>query len=465
MQITRHNLLQIVALVVITLQLYCAPKKDVKQVETARPEFTLSSPEYFTHGFPRIANVFQVCCSNEVIHKLFEDAYLWDLLVVDPAVHPRYLGHTEGVRKRNTNILLYAYYSAADVIPPRKDDLHRQLYESILLEWYMRDISGDPVPLFLLSNGQWTRMLNLTTPYQKFLPKFINDHSLRHAIFDGVYYDWVTGSISWLNRRRPRQSQNIDIDNDGAEDSDEKLNREWKKGLMAMLANSRKSFPSGTLIMGNAGWNNSLDFSSRLNGIMIEQFLEGSAVDKKRYGWSAIMKTYAHYAEHSKLPRASILMSNDDDFGNFKSMRFGLASTLLFDGFFCYTNRKNAYSQVWWYDEYAVDIRTGIATKNFKDKGYLGKPLSGSYEADDPSELLADWLNDTPLKVEDKVWRRDFENGIILINPGKKAKKIALNGIFRKIKGTINPAFNDGISISTLTLEKQDAIILLRSRP
>jgi len=50
------------------------------------------------------------------------------------------------------------------------------------------------------------------------------------------------------------------------------------------------------------------------------------------------------------------------------------------------------------------------------------------------------------------VWRRDFENGIVLVNPGAIAQTIALERPYRKILGTVNPQLNDGSRVSSLTL-------------
>ncbi|MEI6266984.1 MAG: Ig-like domain-containing protein [bacterium] len=73
------------------------------------------------------------------------------------------------------------------------------------------------------------------------------------------------------------------------------------------------------------------------------------------------------------------------------------------------------------------------------------------------------WLDDVKLQEGNReVYRRDFTNGISLVNPTESAVTIPLGGNFRKIKGTQVPSINDGSIVSSVTLQPKDGIILLR---
>ncbi len=144
-------------------------------------------------------------------------------------------------------------------------------------------------------------------------------------------------------------------------------------------------------------------------------------------------------------------------------MRFGLASSLMFDGYFGFTNRDGAYRTCRWYDEYSVDIGSGAANSETRFKGYLGKPAGAAYNIDRPDESLKDALRNEQQDAEKKAWRRDFENGIVVVNPGNKERLVDLHGIFKKIRGSIDPRFNDGSSISQIQLSKESGVILLRN--
>jgi hypothetical protein len=60
------------------------------------------------------------------------------------------------------------------------------------------------------------------------------------------------------------------------------------------------------------------------------------------------------------------------------------------------------------------------------------------------------------------LFRRDFTNGIVVVNGTWQTQTVSLGGTYRKIRGTQNPGFNDGSTVSSVTLSPHDAIILLR---
>ncbi|MBI4426227.1 MAG: hypothetical protein HY567_01500 [Candidatus Kerfeldbacteria bacterium] len=66
------------------------------------------------------------------------------------------------------------------------------------------------------------------------------------------------------------------------------------------------------------------------------------------------------------------------------------------------------------------------------------------------------------------VWRRDFDNGIVLLNPSDSVQTVPLEKAFQKIKGTVNPTLNDGSVVSSVTLTPNvsqgigDGIFLLK---
>jgi hypothetical protein len=64
------------------------------------------------------------------------------------------------------------------------------------------------------------------------------------------------------------------------------------------------------------------------------------------------------------------------------------------------------------------------------------------------------------------VWRRDFDNGIALVNPkGNGAQTVTLEAPYIKIKGAQDPVTNNGQTVTTVTLKDRDGIILLRQNP
>jgi hypothetical protein len=60
------------------------------------------------------------------------------------------------------------------------------------------------------------------------------------------------------------------------------------------------------------------------------------------------------------------------------------------------------------------------------------------------------------------IFRRDFENGIAIVNATPSTKTVALGGTFQRILGTQDPSHNNGRTVSSVTLAKYDAILLVR---
>jgi len=58
------------------------------------------------------------------------------------------------------------------------------------------------------------------------------------------------------------------------------------------------------------------------------------------------------------------------------------------------------------------------------------------------------------------VWRRDFQNGIALVNPDTIAHTVNLGGTFKKIAGRVgysDTTVNNGASVTSVTLQPQTA--------
>ncbi|MGH8298546.1 MAG: putative glycoside hydrolase [Steroidobacteraceae bacterium] len=151
-------------------------------------------------------------------------------------------------------------------------------------------------------------------------------------------------------------------------------------------------------------------------------------------GWQAMEKEY--YATMADANASQLVIFNQQDNpSNYQSMRYGLTSCLMNNAYYFFTSNTSPYSGFDWFDEF-----------NAK----LGMPIS--------SPPTAAW--------QKGVWRRDFTNGIALVNPkGNGPQTVDLGGTFVKIKGTQDPAVNNGKTVTSVTLKDRDGIILLRQTP
>ncbi|HEY5482869.1 MAG TPA: hypothetical protein VIK31_03530, partial [Propionibacteriaceae bacterium] len=98
--------------------------------------------------------------------------------------------------------------------------------------------------------------------------------------------------------------------------------------------------------------------------------------------------------------------------------------------------------------------------------------LPGTSSGTDPAAMLrimlggqvgTVWIDDVKLQTSSRpdVYRRDYDNGIALVNPTDAAVTVDLGGTFRKIRGTQAPAINDGSLVTAVTLQPRDGIVLL----
>jgi hypothetical protein len=119
---------------------------------------------------------------------------------------------------------------------------------------------------------------------------------------------------------------------------------------------------------------------------------------------------------------------------DYQTFRYGLASCLMDNAYFAYNN-EISYSGVPHFDEYDANLGAAVS-----------KPSTAAWQQG--------------------VYRRDFENGIALVNPkGNGAKDVTLEGDFVAIKGTQVPAVNSGKTVRTVHLNDRDGIILMRVKP
>jgi hypothetical protein len=407
-----------------------------------------------SHSFPKLFIQLQSYLPGLVKIK---EASFRDLLVIDAEVvpnNPEFLGAYGVIRTANPGAVILAYFSAADIIPGNTATINAGFMSLLKEVWYLKDIYGARFKLFELSPGFWTDMLNLTMGVNSFLPKYLNNSVLSKNLVDGIFYDWINDDISWLNHRTDVPCGLPDLNNDGRPESDEALNKRWIAGTKTLLTNSAKFFLPGSLIMGNSGGVTEHTYGNKVDGLMIENFLGAN--------WAYMMRKHIRHLSYSRRHTLSMIMANARQ-TDYKTMRYSLCSALMFNGYFAYTNKSGAYMATWWYDEYSVDTASGKAVKSLKYKGYLGKPLGDAFNVLKASEKLKTvLLSENYLEARNKVWRRDFKNGIVLINPSDKNVTVDLGGEFRKIKGVYDKAFNNGSRIKTILLAKKSGVVLLR---
>lgn len=281
--------------------------------------------------------------------------------------------------------------------------------------------------------------------YSEWFLNWIGDKYVsNHDQWDGLYIDNF-----W---RKPRHAG--DWNRDGLTDSSDRQEviRWHRQGMIDFADAARRKFP-GMLVTGNIGdW--SLEFSpiseykNVVDGGFLEHYIgknwspEGIASDGSNNGWGSwerMMEEYRLVA--SQVKQRSLMMFNQ--LGNpsdYQSFRYGFGSCLLDDAHYSYSSDKANYATVEWFDEYDLN---GTSTTD-----WLGAAI-------DPPQTSA-W--------KDGIYRRRFENGMVLVNPrGNGERNIAIEPGYSHFKGTQAPNVNNGLSTTSVNLGDRDAVLLVRS--
>jgi len=380
------------------------------------------------HKYPRIANYFLL---PTVTALQARELARWDVVILGAENQYTSAAIFPILRELNPDIILLAYIPSEE-FPGGYESLSDQnhplykLRQGIADGWWLRDAAG-------VKTGFWpgADMLNVTNDapvvggvrWNTYLAKFVDEQIISTGIWDGVFYDNVFNDVSWVN------NGNIDTNNDHVADLASIADARWRDGMTTLMAETRARIGSDKLIIGNGGGL----YYPDMNGRLIEEF--PSALDG---GWSGAMAKYQDVLSRGLSP-SIVIVNRKSSTGlptDYQGMRYGLASTLMGDGFYSFDEGSVRHAAIWSYDEYAAS---------------LGMPL-GAAKRIWPSKSST---------FADGVWRRDFENGIVLVNSTNDAQTIKLGDGYEEIRGTPSHV-NSGRIVTSISLAGHDGRILLK---
>ncbi len=388
---------------------------------------------YFVLLFPHSSSAVRVSPKRanyylawEIPSSKIAELAKWDLLVLDMETQVRSPGALRKIRELNPDIIMLVYITPQEI----KNDpnlggsvMRKKLAAGIDESWYLTDINNKK-----LSFWPGTTLLNVSdiSPQvnglrlNEYIANFVAQELLSAGFWDGVFYDNAWKDVLWLT------GDTVDLNKDGQKD--DSVDSHWREGMRFIYTKTRALTNSRYLLVGNA---TSDAYKNDLNGIMLESF--------PSQGWENSMHIYNSNQDGLAQPRINIINANTGNQGNnnnFKKTRFGLVSTLLLNGYYSFDFGDQDHAQTWWYDEYNIE---------------LGKPIADAVS-----------LSNKPQFAED-VWRREYENGIALVNSTQQPQEIDLGGEYEKIKGVQDPVTNDGFVVSQVNIKAKDGLMMLRT--
>ncbi|MGH8588195.1 MAG: putative glycoside hydrolase [Gammaproteobacteria bacterium] len=261
---------------------------------------------------------------------------------------------------------------------------------------------------------------------------------------DGTFTD----NVFW----KPRVSG--DWNRDGTTDSQKNaaIYPEFRAGMMAHL-NKIKELMPGKLVTGNIGdWGRPEatvpEYAGQLDGGLLERYIgetwsnEGidqDGVYNGRGSWSRMMGAYHKVMGLVKAPKLVIFGMKGKP-TDYKAFRYGFASALMDDAYFDFSDGTGSIytTKVVWFDEYDL--------AGSRNTSWLGNAID--------SPQTAPWQNG--------VYRRRFQNGMVLVNPrGNGDRTVTIGSGYKRFKGKQDTAHNNGLAATSVELADRDGILLV----
>lgn len=354
--------------------------------------------------YPRIANIF---LKTPITESEALELSKYDLLILAMQSQTVNSYEIELIKRKNPDIILLAYTDPIafpegrlDELEPSKSGLWHTLGKEITEENYLKTAKGEKIPLG--DPALKTYLINLLSRnksgelFAYYRAKFYAKEVATFKYWDGIFFDTTWPTISWI---KPNQ---IDYDKDGVADPHEIVDDRWNRGLSLFFNHLRSLVPKDFLLVGN----DQGKFFSWLNGRMFEDFPSdfNCFPDTKTCGWQGSMFEYMTRQKTAAPPQLNIInvSTRNSGFQNESEMMFGLASTLLGDGFFNYDFGSSHRSTIWYYAIYDKD---------------LGKPISNAQYLNGQS-----WTEVNNFR--NGVYKREFEKATVYVNSLKREGEI-----------------------------------------
>ena len=273
-------------------------------------------------------------------------------------------------------------------------------------DYYLKDVNGNRIEVW---PGSYR--LNLTKPYvAEYQANFAYQTVLDTGLMvDGVFFDNFFTTQSWLTTDIHGNPIQISADDDGIATDPTILDAEWKAGVFHEMDVFHQLMPNA-LTCGHAMDITEPGIARSFNGISIG--FDTSDVLEGRMAFSTLYTTYNDWIGLALQPPITMIESSpmaQISYGYgyspltaippstlafaqtyYPYVRFGLALTLMNDGFFAHEFGDTYHGNDWWYDELNFNLGYplgparlvslgGPDVTNLTVNGSFEQPLSGTW--------------------------------------------------------------------------------------
>jgi hypothetical protein len=279
------------------------------------------------------------------------------------------------LRRMNPNIRFLLSYNAVEL----GTDGWR--VEDNVEDYFLKDINGNKIEV-------WpdAYRINLTKPevalymaqgaYQMMV-----DSNFR---YDGIFIDNVFERASWFTQDIYGNPFPVDANQDGIQDNPDELDRIWYEGLILELRTLREYLPHA-ILSGHAQNINNPDMSAIFNSTSIG--FDTVNVIEGKMNFSQSWERYTQWQTQALTPVGTMVESaipfqigygygyipwdnipaSTLEFARtyYPYMRFGLAFTLMHDGYFAHEYGDTWHGNNWWYDELDFELGAPLGKAEF----------------------------------------------------------------------------------------------------
>ncbi|MGB7117384.1 MAG: carbohydrate binding domain-containing protein [Anaerolineales bacterium] len=327
----------------------CADQPEIVQ------EFLVRALSDADPPFPRTANLWGW---DEFFEKGWDYMARIDLWVLWDVVAANQIAE---LRSRNPDIRVLTSINAVE---------HNDLPD----DYYLKDVNGNKI-------AKWPGVyrLNITKDYvAEYQAHYAYQTVLDTGLMaDGVFFDNVFTTQSWLKFDVNGNPVEIDANEDGIADDPAALDAAWKSGILHELETFRQLMPHA-ITNGHAMKIEELGIAELFNGVGAV-YWTGDALEDQ-IPFYDLWNDYKAWMERAKEPQVTMIESSplDDiaygygfppqletnippstfEFAHtyYPWVRFGLALTLMNDGYFLHDFGDLWHGQDWWYDELDFDL-------------------------------------------------------------------------------------------------------------
>ena len=380
----------------------CASNPDYVHTATYR---TVAPPG---QSFPRIGNIW---IGPYVLNNAPAAAQKTQLFIGANSSDPNSSGRIAQLRNVNPGVL-----NLPAMIPETQPD-----------DYFLKDIHGKRIANWCVPE---IYLPNQTKPEvaEFFAQSAYRQLAKSNFLDDGVFFDQFNTTIEQPFTDCHGNVVQIDSNGDGIADDRAALNAAWKAGMYAMVQRFRNLAPNayvmGHIVQAPA----TREDLAAFNGIALIFFPQ--TVREGQMPFSALWNLYQSWESQSVAPAINMIQAsppNQLSYGygydptktmlpstiafaqsSYSNMRFGLGLTLMGNGFFGFDFGDSAPPVTWWYDEYDFN---------------LGYPIGPA----------------TVIGTDNSVYRRDFTNGVVLLNGTAAPQTVTLESGLKRFTGTQAP--------------------------